>query len=265
MDTDKKKILVPTDFKQPAEYALQHAVRVSGVVGEPIVLIHVVKSADEVDEVQQKLEKVVQQTLQKYNVSPGIVVKIGEVADEIAKTAIEINASIVIMGSASVKGRVDLSNLPTLNVITKSTVPFITIQEPPVNKRYDDIIFPIDFTVENKEKHSWISYFCDYYVSKFHLIKPNVSDPELVAKVDLNMASAVRYLDEKGAKYEVYTVPGGKPYAEEVLDLAVNIRADLIVIMTTKVSGDGNFILEPHEHTIVGQAGHIPVMSINPR
>jgi nucleotide-binding universal stress UspA family protein len=169
------------------------------------------------------------------------------------------------MGSASVKGRVDLSNLPTLNVITKSTVPFITIQEPPVNKRYDDIIFPIDFTVENKEKHSWISYFCDYYVSKFHLIKPNVSDPELVAKVDLNMASAVRYLDEKGAKYEVYTVPGQKPYAEEVLDLAVNIRADLIVIMTTKVSGDGNFILEPHEHTIVGQAGHIPVMSINPR
>jgi nucleotide-binding universal stress UspA family protein len=119
--------------------------------------------------------------------------------------------------------------------------------------------------VENKEKHSWISYFCDYYVSKFHLIKPNVSDPELVAKVDLNMASAVRYLDEKGAKYEVYTVPGQKPYAEEVLDLAVNIRADLIVIMTTKVSGDGNFILEPHEHTIVGQAGHIPVMSINPR
>jgi nucleotide-binding universal stress UspA family protein len=265
MNTDKKKILVPTDFQQPATYALQHAVRVSGVVGEPIVLIHVVKSTAEVDEAKQKLAKVVQETQQKYDVTLDYVVRIGDVADEIAKTATEINASIVIMGSASVRGRKDLSNLPTLKVITRSTVPFITIQEPPVNKRYDDIVFPVDFTVENKEKHSWISYFCDYYVSKFHLIKPNVSDPELVAKVDLNMASAIRYLDEKGAKYQIYTVPGVKPYAEEVLDLAVNIRADLIVIMTAKASGDAGFVLEPHEQSIVGQAGHIPVMSINPR
>ncbi|MDX9769691.1 MAG: universal stress protein [Tenuifilaceae bacterium] len=265
MNTDKKKILVPTDFQQPATYALQHAVRVSGVVGEPIVLIHVVKSADEVEGAKQKLAKVIDETQKKYNFTPEAVVKIGEVANEIAQAAIEIDASIVIMGSASVRGRHDLTNLPTLKVITKSTVPFITIQEPPVNKRYDDIVFPIDFTVENKEKHSWISYFCDYYVSKFHLIKPNVTDPELVAKVDLNMASAVRFLDEKGAKYQVYTVPGVKPYAEEVLDLAVNIRADLIVIMTAKTSDNSDFMLEPHEQRIVGQAGHIPVMSINPR
>ncbi len=265
MDKDKKKILVPTDFKQPAVYALQHAVRVSGVVGEQIVLVHVVKSEGEVDAMKQKLTQIALDTKNKYDIEPGIVVKVGDVAESIAKTALEINASIVIMGSASVKGREDLTDLPTLRVITKSTVPFITIQEPPVNKRYDDIVFPVDFTVENKEKHTWISYFCDYYVSKFHLIKPHVTDPELEAKVDLNMASAIRYLDEKGAKYEIYTVSGVKSYAEEVLDLAVNIRADLIVIMTTRVSEDGHFVLEPHEQGIIGQAGHIPVMSINPR
>jgi nucleotide-binding universal stress UspA family protein len=265
MNIIKKKILVPTDFKQAASYALQHAIRVSGVVGEPIVLIHVVKTKDEVEEAKAKLEKVLEEAQSKHNVSLEYVVGIGDVAQEIARNACEINASLVIMGSESVKGKKDLSNLPTLAVITKSTVPFITIQEPPVNKRYDDIVFPIDFTVENKEKHTWISYFCDFYVSKFHLIKPNVSDPELVAKVDLNMASAVRYLDEKGAKYQVYTVPGTKAYEEEILNMAVNIRADLIVIMTTKVSDDSGFILEPHEQSIIGQAGHIPVMSINPR
>ncbi|MDX9847393.1 MAG: universal stress protein [Tenuifilaceae bacterium] len=265
MNNHKKKILVPTDFKTPASYALQHAVRVSGVVGETIAMIHVVGSPAEIAAAQIKLETDAKEAQNKYGVLPEVLVRVGDVADEIAKAAIDINASIVIMGSASVKGKQDLSNLPTLKVITKSTVPFITIQEPPVNKRYDDIIFPIDFTVENKEKHGWISYFCDYYISKFHLIKPNVSDPELVAKVDLNMASAVRFLDEKGAKYQIYTAPGIKPYAEEVLDIAVNIRADLIVIMTTKVCDDTKFIMEPHEQTIVGYAGHIPVMCINPR
>lgn len=265
MERSKKNILVPTDFSKVADYALQHAVRVSEVVGEAITLLHVVSSKIEVEEVSERINKVVAQIEQKYSIKPDAIVAIGDIPTEIARVSEEICASLVIMGSESVKGKDNLSGLRTLDVITKAKVPFVTIQEPPINRRYDDIVFPVDFTVENKEKHGWISYFCDFYVSKFHLIKPNVSDPELVAKVDLNMASAVRYLDERGAKYTVYTVPGVKAYQEEVLDLAVNIRADLIVIMTTKVNDNSNYKLEPHEEYIIGNAGHIPVMSINPR
>jgi len=101
-------------------------------------------------------------------------------------------------------------------------------------------------------------------VSRFHLIKPNITDPKLLAKVDMNMASARRYLDEKGARYYVYTVMGKKPYAEEVLEMAANIRADLIVIMTTKVSDKSTYVVDPHEQYIISNASYIPVMSINP-
>jgi len=80
----------------------------------------------------------------------------------------------------------------------------------------------------------------------------------------MNMASARRYLDEKGARYYVYTVDGKKPYAEEVLDIAANIRADLIVIMTTKTDNKSTFVVEPHEQYIISNASYIPVMSINP-
>jgi nucleotide-binding universal stress UspA family protein len=265
MERSKKNILVPTDFSKVAEYALQHAVKVSEVVGESITLLHVVSNATEVDAATEKLNQVAESTFQKYSIKPRAIVAVGEIPDEIARISEELNSSMVIMGSISIKGKENLNGLRTLSVITKAKVPFVTIQEPPINKRYDDIIFPIDFTAENKEKHAWISYFCDFYVSKFHLIKPNVSDPELVAKVDLNMASAVRFLDEKGAKYSVHTVPGQGTYQEEILDLAVNIRADLIVLMTIKVKDKEAYVLKPHEHFIIGNAGHIPVMSINPR
>jgi nucleotide-binding universal stress UspA family protein len=264
MEKSKKTILVPTDFKQVAEYALQHAIRVSGVVGQSVTLLHVVKSKDLVEEATQKLNAVAQATKQKHNILPKFIVGVGDIVSEIARVSSELNTSMVIMGSESIKGKENLDEYWALKVITASKAPFVTIQEPPINKRYDDIVFPIDFTVENKEKHSWISYFCDYYVSRFHLIKPNVSDPELVAKVDLNMASAVKYLDEKGAKYQIYTVEGKNTYAQEVLALAVNIRADLIVIMTTKCCEDKSFEVDPHEQFIIANAGHIPVMSINP-
>lgn len=263
MSKIEKTILVPTDFKEVAGYALQHAIRVSGVVGEPITLLHVVPSKDKESEASAKLKAVSEEAFSKYGVRPKYIVAIGDIVSEIARVSGELNTSIVIMGSESIKGKDQLNTVWTLKVITASKAPFVTIQEPPINKRYDDIVFPVDFTLENKEKHAWISYFCDYYVSRFHLIKPNISDPELIAKVDMNMASAVNFLDEKGAKYKVYTVPGEKPYAQEVLDMAVNIRADLIVIMTSKVCGD-NIVMDPHEQYIIGNAGHIPVMSINP-
>lgn len=265
MEKSKKTILVPTDFMQVADYALQHAVRVSGVVGEVITLLHVVKSQEKYEEAAKRLNALAQETFAKHKVLPKTIVGVGDIVSEIARVASELNTSIVIMGSESIKGKPNLGEYWALRVITASKVPFVTIQEPPINKRYDNVVFPIDFTVENKEKHAWISYFCNYYVSKFHLIKPNVTDPELVAKVDLNMASAVNYLDEKGAKYEVYTVDGKKPYAQEVLELAVNIRADLIVIMTTKRCDNSTFEVEPHEQFIIANAAHIPVMSINPR
>ncbi len=260
-----KTILVPTDFSKVAEYALQHAVRVSNVVKEPISILHIVQSESELAEAGRKLDAVIAATKEKYSVDIKPILRVGSIFIDIARVANEIDASIVIMGSSTIKEMDENRVSWTLKVITSCKVPFVTIQEPPVNKRYDDVVFPIDFTTENREKHEWISYFCDFYLSKFHLIKPLTSDPELLAKIDLNMASARKFLEQKGAKFTEYTVPGAKPYEQEVLELAVNIRADLIVVMTTPLDKAGEFTVEPLEQFILANARHIPVMSVNPR
>ncbi|SDC73458.1 universal stress protein [Williamwhitmania taraxaci] len=257
-------ILVPYDFSQVADYALQHAIRVSQVVNQPITLLHIVNGLSDHKLMQEKLSKVASQSAARFGLEPIALIKEGSIFVQIAEVAREINASMVIMGSHSIRGKEEISGSLAHKVIISSSVPFVTIQEPPINKRYDEIIFPIDFTEQNREKHSWISYFCTYYVSRFHLIKPYIVDPQLQCRVDLNMASARKFLDELGAKYIEYDVKGEKNYAEEVLEIAVNIRADLIVLMTTPKDNEDKFIVEPHEQFIIANAGHIPVMSINP-
>jgi len=264
MSNSKKTILVPTDFTEVAGYALQHAVRVSSVVHEGVTLLHIVENPSSLSEAKEKIEAIAVETNKKYGIAPKTIVREGNIFVDIAKVADELNASMVIMGSHRIKSESTLNDSIALKVIKSSKIPFITIQEPPINKRYDEVVFPIDFTAENVEKHGWISYFCDYYVSRFHLIKPNITDPKLLAKIDMNMASARRFLDEKGARYYVYIAEGKKPYAEEVLDFAANIRADLIVIMTSKASDDSTYVVEPHEQYIISNASYIPVMSINP-
>ena len=257
-------ILVPYDFSQVADYALQHAIRVSKVVNQPITMLHIVNGSSELELMQEKLSEVAHQTASRFGVEPIALVREGSIFVHIAEVADEINASQVIMGSHSIRGKEQITGSLAHKVIVSSKVPFVTIQEPPINKRYDEIVFPIDFTTENREKHGWINYFCTYYVSRFHLIKPHVQDPQLQCQVDLNMASARKFLDEIGAKYIDYEVKGEKRYAEEILDMAVNIRADLIVLMTTPKDSDDKFVVEPHEQYIIANAGHIPVMSINP-
>ena len=257
-------ILVPYDFSQVADYALQHAIRVSQVVNLPITLIHIVNGENERKIMQGKLEEVSHQTMAKFGIEPIAMVREGSIFTHIAEVAREINASMVIMGSHSIRGKEEISGSLAHKVIVSSTVPFVKIQEPPINKRYDEIIFPVDFTEQNREKHKWISYFSTYYVSRFHLVMPQVTDPHLRCRVDLNMASARKFLDEIGAKYIEYEAVGNKPYAEEVLDLAVNTRADLIILMTTPKDNENKFVVEPHEQYIIANAGHIPVMSINP-
>ncbi|HPD95115.1 MAG: universal stress protein [Bacteroidales bacterium] len=260
----KKRILVPTDFSEVAGYALQHAVRVSEVVKEPISILHIVQAESEIPSAQEKINSIVKGIREKYGKEIVPIVKVGSYFTDIALVASEINASMVIMGSSTIKDMDENKVSWVLKVITSCKVPFITIQEPPVNKRYDDIVFPIDYTVENKMKHRWISYFSDFYLSRFHLIKPKTTDPELLAKIDMNMASAKKYIDEKGARYIEYTVPGRKRYEEEVLDMSVNIRADLIVLMTTPVSNGGKFEIDPIEQHILANSHHIPVMCVNP-
>lgn len=265
MKSKQKTILVPTDFTKIADYALQHAIRVSNILKSPISILHIVKDEAEIASASTKLDEVVKSSKEKFDILLTPIIRVGNIFVDIAKTADEINAEVVVMGSSTIK-QMDKNYIsPTLRVITSSKVPFVVIQEPPTNKRYDNIVFPIDHTTENKTKHLLIPHFSDNYLSKFHLVKPNVTDPKLLAQIDMNMASALKVLDEKGARYSIETVPGKKPYEEEILDTAVNIRADLIILMTTPLNTAGNFIFEPVEQHILTNAGHIPIMCINPQ
>lgn len=263
MEIQSSTILVPTDFSVVAEYGLQHAVRVANIIKLPITMLHLVSEPQQLDTARQQLDKLTQRFSSQYDVQISPMARVGNVLEDIALIASELSAEVVIMGSSTIKQMDGTKISWTLKVITGCRMPVLVIQEPPVNKRYDNVVFPIDYTPENTAKHKWIAHFSDYYLSKFHLVKPHTDDPKLLAKIDMNMASALRFLDEKGAQYEITTVPGILPYQEEILLAAVDLRADLIVLMTTPHS-HCNFTIEPIEQHILANARQIPVMCMNP-
>ncbi|MBC7126434.1 MAG: universal stress protein, partial [Bacteroidales bacterium] len=58
--TAKKSILVPTDFTEVAWFALQHAIRVSEVVKEPIHILHCVSESEKLAKAESKMASLIE-------------------------------------------------------------------------------------------------------------------------------------------------------------------------------------------------------------
>ena len=51
------KLLVPTDFSEVAQSAMQHAIKFAEIINADVVLLHVVNSREDVEQAKVKLNR----------------------------------------------------------------------------------------------------------------------------------------------------------------------------------------------------------------
>jgi histidinol phosphatase-like PHP family hydrolase len=142
------------------------------------------------------------------------------------------------------------------------------VQDLPHEKdRYTDIVFPIDFKSENREKLQWAIFMGKSLNSKIHLYKAPVQDKNLRKKVNVNLNFAIRFLIQNNIEYEIHTSAksGSRHYQKELLALCKKINADLILITTTKHITKIDYILGAKEQYLISNSEKIPVMCVNPK
>jgi nucleotide-binding universal stress UspA family protein len=268
MEEFQKLIIVPWDFTNVAENALAHAVKISRMVGNDICLLHIVESGISLKAEAQKrgrLKQLAEVNNRKYNVPVSYHISKGSIYSAIADYANEKDASLVVMGTHGIKGMQKLTGSWALKVIVKSRIPFIVVQDPPVDQeRYHNIVFPIDFRAENKEKMKMAIFMGKYFESKVHMFVSGNTDSNLLKKTNVNLNFAVKYLIQNNIEYEVHRAPKGK-FAQHTLDFAQKINADLILIMTTKNISLADYVFGASEQYIIANSSKIPVCCVNPK
>ncbi len=267
MEENKKLIVVPWDFTIVAEHALAHAVKISRMVGNDICLLHIVdtgiKAAEEADK-KNKLQKIIEERGTKYNAVISYHISKGSIFTAIAEFANDKEASLVVMGTHGMKGMQKLTGSWALKVIVKSKVPFIVVQDPPVDQeKYHNIVFPIDFRAENKEKLKMAIFMGKYFDSKIHLLVAASNDKILTKKTKVNLSFGVKYLIQNNIEYEIHEVAKGD-FAQQTLDFALRINADLIVIVTTKNITFADYVVGASEQYMIANSSKIPVCCVNP-
>ena len=268
MEEHKKLIVVPWDFTHVAGHALAHAVKISRMVGNDICLLHIVDSGIKPKvEVEKKtrLHQLTEETSKKYRVPISYHISKGSIFTAISEFANDKEASLAVMGTHGMKGMQKLTGSWALKVIVKSKIPFIIVQDPPVDQdRYHNIVFPIDFRGENKEKMKMAIFMGKYFESKIHMLVVANTDKNLLKKTNINLNFAIKYFIQNNIDYEIHEVPRGN-LAEQTIDFAQKINADLILIVTTKNITFADYVVGASEQYIIANSSRIPVCCVNPR
>ena len=268
MEEHKNLIVVPWDFTEVASHALAHAVKISRMVGNEIALLHIVDEGISQKAMAEKrihLQRATEENSKKYSTPLSWHITKGSIFHAIADFANEKEASLVLMGTHGMKGMQKLTGSWALRVMVKSKTPFIVVQAPPADQeRYHNIVFPVDFRSENKEKMKMAIFMGKYFDSKIHMFVAGTTDKILAKRTKINLNFAVKYLIQNNIEYQIHEVPK-KNFAQQTLDFALNINADLVLIITTKNITIADYTFGASEQYIIANSSKIPIMCVNPK
>ena len=260
------KLLVPTDFSEVAQSAMQHAIKFSEIINADVVLLHVVSSRDEVEEAKEKLSKEI--TLgNSISNSCNLIsfVRIGNIFEDIGDVAAELGISLIFMGTHKASRWQKLVGSRAIKVISSSPVPFIVTQEKLMNSSgYDNIVVPLDLNVETKQKLELVAKIAHYFDSQVHLLTNDDSDEFIKTKLKANQLWASNYLESKDIKNSSHLVDQDDSLTEGIFKLSKELDADLIAIMNL----EDETVLGLYENTfqeeIVANDLKVPVLCVNP-
>ena len=267
-DQDNNVIVVTWDFTHVSEYALAHAVKVAYIMRYEIKLLHIVAPgapSEIIEDARRKMYQVCTDTYKRDGIICKVVVKEGNLLSAVSDYATQSNTQLVVMGTHGRKGTQKLFGSKALKVVTGSNVPFIVVKaKPRETLKISNVVFPIDFRADNKEKLQWAIFIGKNFQSKVHLFKYPVNDNDLQKKVNTNLNFAIRFLKQNDIAYEIQTAQQKGNFSKSTIKFSEKINADLIIVMTTKHITILDYMFGADEQEIIDNSAKIPVMCVNP-
>jgi nucleotide-binding universal stress UspA family protein len=279
--TNNNNILVPTDFSDVAFNALGHALKIAEVYQNEITLINIqddgglfgLFSNDEKMAlieagVNSKLDVLIEKAkLTNPTVKINTRIAYGKVYKVINEIAENENYDSIVMGTNGASGLQQIIGSNSSRVINYAKVPVVVVKEKPIsNQGYENIVLPIDLSRESRQKVKWAIHLAKKFDSTIHVIYENSTDSEYKNKIYAVVNQTQDILDKGEVKYIVRGLDDEKypdSFAEDTLNYADEIEADLIIIMTQQEKGFNEFLLGSYAQQIVNHGGKVPVMCIN--
>ena len=254
-----KKILVPIDFSEHSEYALETAAAIAKKQGSELFVLHMLElsnaiytaSSSTLSEeavfylklAEKKMETFLDRRfLDGVDVTP--VVKHFKVFKEINELIDEHDINLVVMGShgsSGVKEVIVGSNAE--KVVRYSEVPVLIVKHNPILVEFDTAIFASDFSEQAIESYLRAKNTFEKLDSNMHLLYVNTPDNGFKSSTEIDRLIA-KFLKQAEGDLESYSkvhVVADYSVEKGILNFANNIGADLVAVSTHGRRGLAHF------------------------
>lgn len=254
-----KKILVPIDFSEHSEYALETAATIAKKHGSEIFVLHMLElsnaiytaSSDSLNEeavFYLKLAEKKMHTFLDRNFLEGIavtpIVKHFKVFKEINDVIDAHDINLVVMGSHGASGVKEVivgSNAE--KVVRYAEVPVLIVKHNPILLEFDTAIFASDFSDEAIEAYLKAKSTFNKLNSEMHILYVNTPDNGFKSSTEIDILMT-KFLKKADGNLENLTnVHVVSDYSVErgILNFANNIGADLVAVATHGRRGLSHF------------------------
>lgn len=273
-----KKIIVPIDFSQHSDYALETAAMLARKHNAQILALHMLEISDSmlINSDNEQHEKVVfflklaeqkfdaflnKDYLKGLDVIP--IVKHFKVFSEVSQVATEHNADLIIMGSHGISGINEIfvgSN--TEKVVRNSELPVLVIKRKRLNADYKIVVFASDFSEEAVKPYITASKLFATLGSEMHLLNVNVPGQgfKSSSEMETNMTEFLQKADGNLNRMNVVHYVADTSVEKGISNFAKKVNADLVAIPTHGRTGLAHFFEGSISEDLANHA-NLPVMT----
>ena len=269
--TKNDVILVPTDFSEVCQNAIDHGASIAHVMKYRVVLLHVInkdtnKFLDEEhlsdDVISEKLEKVAAGASKEYDVQVEFLVKKGDLFENIKDAVETVGAKLIILGTHGKVGFQKITGSYVLKVIEVTNTPTVVVQKRRYTEGYKNIVFPITASTQDRQKVSWAINIAKMFDATVHMI-PKFESGKFYKNRIMSITKQIKNIfDEYNVKYvDKVSSPTEGSFAKQVLDYAIANDAELIMTLVNK---DKGLFFSSWDEKLIYNTAQIPVICINP-
>jgi len=276
------KILVPTDFSEQCNIALEQSYNLAREYNAEITLLYVIEdsgmlaklfSKEQHDDlrknIQEQLDKLAANAENESKITVNTLIAKGVVYEKISEVAELIGATMIIMGTnggEGLKKRFIGSN--ALRVARESKIPLITIKGKQHRKGCKNIVLPLDLTKQTREKvNKAIELSKLFHGAAVRVVSVLFTTDEfLVNRLTRQLGQVKTFLEKEGVECTaeiIKSIKSKETLAQNILEYANQVDGDLIMIMTQQELEFTKYFIGSAAQEIIHHST-IPVMSITP-
>lgn len=263
-------ILVPTDFSDVSDFAIDHAVEIARIFNHRICLLHVISKRTPGTQrhvaLQEKLQVQADGISRRTGLSVSFLLEAGSIFTAISEVADRMAAEFIVMGIHGKKGVQHVVGSYAYKVICSANVPVMVVKRMHHHVGYQNIIVPIDFSRESTQKITQAVLFAKYFNARIRVFGflSSVNKAKIIKKEALLKNVTDVFKKQRIPVTTDLLVKPGIDWEEALMRFADETDADLIMIVAEKGSGIPEIFSSNSAENIIDKA-NVPVLTFVPR